>query len=182
MLAINSTKIAQHVMDEINQQKTDRLVPVLDPINPIRSTGDMRPWGTGKPHEPFPKCHINFCVYDFTTWEAHAARTIDDCKHVAAWVKNDHLDFSVFYTFEGVTRRYRPDFIIRLADGRMLLVEVKGRPELPENKAKQRYLDEWTRAVNAHGGFGTWAADQCPDEDAIHDVLEKHGMANAHVH
>ena len=34
--------------------------------------------------------------------------------------------FEILYVFHGVVRKYRPDFLIRLATGKMLVLEVKG--------------------------------------------------------
>jgi type III restriction enzyme len=76
---------------------------------------------------------------------------------VGAWAKNDHLGFEVLYHFAGVTRKYRPDFLIRLRSGTTLVLEVKGQ-ETPEARAKRAALEEWVRAVNADGRFGRWAA------------------------
>jgi type III restriction enzyme len=92
-------------------------------------------------------------VFD-SAWEASDAFVLDDSDHVAAWVKNDHLGFEVLYVYRGVVRKYRPDFLVRLTNGDMLILETKGQ-ETEQDKVKRRYLDEWTEAVNAHGGFGT---------------------------
>ena len=64
--------------------------PLFDRARPIRSTGDMGTWYTGKPCERTERSHINFCVYD-STWEASEAFELDHNRDVAAWVKNDHL-------------------------------------------------------------------------------------------
>ncbi|MCL5045045.1 MAG: hypothetical protein M1336_07145 [Deltaproteobacteria bacterium] len=74
---------------------------------------------------------------------------------VAAWAKNDHLGFEIVYVFKGVVRKYRPDFIIRLASGDYLILETKGR-ESEEDRTKRRFLDQWVRAVNADGRFRRW--------------------------
>ena len=55
----------------------------------------------------------------------------------------------------------------------MLVLETKGQdPE--QDQVKRRYLDEWTQAVSAHGGFGRWrwAVAKAPGE--IRDILIKH--------
>ncbi|CAF0694759.1 hypothetical protein MPNT_170058 [Candidatus Methylacidithermus pantelleriae] len=80
---------------------------------------------------------------------------LDNSNAVSAWVKNDHLGFEVLYVYRGVVRKYRPDFLVRLKNGDMLVVETKGE-DTEQRKVKRRYLDEWTQAVNAHGGFGQW--------------------------
>jgi len=90
-----------------------------------------------------------------STWEASEAFVIDNNIHVDAWVKNDHLGFEIFYAFSGVVRKYRPDFIIRLKSEKYLILETKGKETL-HDKTKRNFLDEWVKAVNQHGGLGTW--------------------------
>ena len=110
------------------------------------------------------RSHINFCVYD-STWEASEAYNLDRSDTVKAWVKNDHLGFEIVYLFRGVVQKYRPDFIIRLANGEHLILETKGQ-ETERDKAKRGFLDEWVRAINEHGGFGKWrwAVSKHPDD------------------
>lgn len=59
------------------------------------------------------------------------------------------------YIFKGVVKKYRPDFIIRLTNGSHLILEAKGQ-DTQQDRTKREFLDEWVRAVNSHGGFGTW--------------------------
>ena len=90
---------------------------------------------------------------------------------IRAWVKNDHLGFEVVYIHAGVVRKYWPDFLIRLANGAMLVLEVKGR-EREEDRTKRRYLEDWCRAVNGHGGFGQWHCAVSRHPGDIQDILE----------
>jgi type III restriction enzyme len=179
MLTLNMNKIVQHVWEAIRFENTVRLEPVIDTQQPVRSTGDMRPWFTGKPNAPTRRSHVNVCVFD-STWEATEAYALDrpGQRHVAAWVKNDHLDFHVWYVFRGVTLKYRPDFLVRLANGANLVLEVKGQ-DSDEARAKRRALAEWVQAVNAHGGFGTWACDVSSDPADVGGILERHGAGAA---
>ncbi|HJX31396.1 MAG TPA: type III restriction endonuclease subunit R, partial [Thermodesulfobacteriota bacterium] len=80
---------------------------------------------------------------------------LDRNPNVAAWVKNDHLGFEILYIFQGVVRKYRPDFIIRLKTGSHLILETKGQ-ETFQDRTKREFLDEWIKAVNEYGGFGKW--------------------------
>jgi len=175
IITLNMSRVVQHVWDAIRQENTERIVPVFDRDHPIRSTGDMRTWYTGKPCERTKKSHINVCVYD-STWEASDAFVLDESEAVAAWVKNDHLGFEVMYVYRGVVRKYRPDFLIRLRNGDMLVLETKGR-DTEQDRVKRQYLKEWTQAVNAHGGFGRWrwAVAKYPGE--IRDVLVQYEKA-----
>jgi len=174
IITLNMSRVVQHVFDAVRQENTERLEPVFDHEHPIRSTGEMRPWYTGKPCERTKKSHINVCVYD-SAWEASDAFLLDDSPAVAAWVKNDHLGFEIPYLYQGVIHKYRPDFLARLSDGEMLILETKGQ-DTEQDQVKRRYLDEWVQAVNAHGGFGRWcwAVARNPGEilDLLHDVCE----------
>ncbi|MFO7726665.1 MAG: hypothetical protein R6V45_14105, partial [Oceanipulchritudo sp.] len=171
IITLNMSRVVQHVWEAVRQENTERITPVFDRDHPIRSTGDMRTWFTGKPCERTRKSHINVCVYD-SAWEASDAFVLDTSNHVAAWVKNDHLGFEVMYVYRGVVRKYRPDFLVRLMNGDMLILETKGQ-ESEQDKVKRRYLDEWAEAVNAHGGFGMWRCAVAKGPGEIRDVLIK---------
>jgi len=108
-------------------------------------------------------------VYD-STWEASDAFALEDSSEVAAWVKNDHLGFEVFYVYRGVVRKYRPDFLVRLRSGDMLVLETKGQ-STEEDEVKHKYLEEWILAVNAHGGFGRWRLAVVRHPGEIRDVI-----------
>lgn len=172
LITLNMTKVVQHIWEAIRFENTEGLEPVYDTSRPIRSTGDMAPWYTSKPCEFTQKSHINFCVMD-STWESSEAFAIDQHPAVDAWVKNDHLGFEVFYVFRGVVRKYRPDFLIRLMNGEHLILETKGK-DTDQDKTKRRFLDEWVRAVNEHGGFGKWRWDVSLDPADVADVIARH--------
>ena len=154
LLTLNMNKVVQHIWEAIRFENSESIEPVFDRDHPIRSTGDMQAWYTGKPCEHTRRSHINMCVFD-STWEASEAFELDHNAHVEAWVKNDHLGFEILYVFAGVVRKYRPDFIIRLKTGDLLILETKGQ-DTQRDKTKRRFLDEWVKAVNEHGGFGKW--------------------------
>jgi len=171
IITLNMSRVVQHLWEAVRQENTERVTSVFDRDHPIRSTGDMRTWFTGKPCERTQKSHINVCVYD-SAWEASDAFMLDTSEHVAAWVKNDHLGFEVLYVYRGVVRKYRPDFLVRLTNGDMLILETKGQ-ESEQDKVKRRYLDEWAEAVNAHGGFGKWRCAVAKGPGEIRDILIK---------
>ncbi len=173
IITLNMSRVVQHVWDAVRQDNTERLTPVFDRDHPIRATGEMRTWYTGKPCERTKKSHINVCVYD-SAWETSDAFVLDDSEHVAAWVKNDHLGFEVLYVYRGVVRKYRPDFLVRLYDGEMLVLETKGQ-DTEQDKVKRRYLDEWAQAVNEHGGFGRWCCAVAKAPGEIRDILQCRG-------
>ena len=177
VLTLNMTKIVHHIGEAIRCENTQRLEPVFDSRRPILSTSNMRPWYTGRPCDPTRRSHINLCVFD-ATHEKNTATELDREKqqHVAAWVKNDHLDFEILYVFQGVVRKYRPDFLIRLTNGTTLALEIKGQ-DTQEAQVKRRFLDEWVRAVSAHGGFGHWAADVSLNPKEVGEILKRHNQS-----
>jgi type III restriction enzyme len=169
IITLSMLRVVQHIWEAVRQENTEKLVPVFDRDHPIRSTGDMRTWYTSKPCERTRKSHINVCVYD-STWEASDAFALDNSSEVAAWVKNDHLGFEVFYVYRGVVRKYRPDFLVRLRSGDMLVLETKGQGTA-EEEVKRQYMEEWILAVNAHGGFGRWRWAVVRHPGEIRDVI-----------
>ncbi len=175
MLTLSMAKIVTHVWKGIVDENAERLVPVFDHDRPIRSTSDMRRWNTRRPNELTKRSHINRCIYD-STWEASDAYHIERSPLVDAWARNDHLGFEVWYVFRGARRRYYPDFLVRLKNGRTLVLETKGEVD-DESKTKRRYLSEWVRAVNEHGGFGEWAEDVAYKPEDIHGILDRHGSS-----
>ena len=153
LITLNMTRVVEHIWQVIHFENVEKLEPVFDTDRPIRSTGDMITWYSSKPCERTEHSHINFCVYD-SAWEAAEAFALDRSPLVEAWVKNDHLGFEVFYVYRGVVRKYRPDFLIRLTSGDMLVLEVKGK-DSEQDRVKREFLDRWVAAVNAHGGVRT---------------------------
>lgn len=170
VITLNMSKLVQHIWEAIRFDNTEALVPIPDDEHPIRSTGDMRPWYTGRPCEFTKRSHINFCVFD-STWESSEAFELDHNANVMAWVKNDHLGFEVVYVFKGIVKKYRPDFLIRLKNNTMLALEVKGQ-DSQENRTKREFLAEWVKAVNTHGGFGQWASAVSFDPKDVGGTLE----------
>lgn len=172
IIILNMTRIVEHIRRAVQCQNTERFEIVLDREHPIRSTGDMRTWYTGKPCERTRKSHINVCVYD-STWEASDAYRLDNSDLVKAWVKNDHLGFEIAYLSQGGIRKYRPDFLVRLVNGDMLILETKGK-ETETDRDKYAYLKEWTQAVTSYGRFGRWHAAVARAPGEIEDILAKY--------
>ncbi len=180
LIMLNMNKVVQHIWNEIRAVNTEALTPVFDKENPIRSSEDIRTWWTSKPNEAFDKSHINFVVVD-SKWEYLEAKTINESNVVKSFVKNDHLNFVVYYNYQGVVRRYFPDFIIKLTTGENLIIETKGQDN-EQNKTKRAYLDEWCRAINQHGGFGKWSWAVSFDPNDLDQILQNSTLSfNGHI-
>lgn len=173
MYLLNMNKIVQHLWGYIRAVQTTKLIPVYDQSRKIRSTADMPRWYTTKPCSITQHSHISHCVFD-SSWEATESYILEKNSHVAAWVKNDHLGFEIIYTFDGVIRKYIPDFLIRLDNGKMLVLETKGQ-ETRRDKVKREALAEWIEAVNNTGEFGLWF------NDVSYDVADVDGIINKYL-
>jgi type III restriction enzyme len=143
------------------------VLPVLRPFDPVGSTDEVDFFTTKSVFGTSPdRCHVNFVALDGkggNSWERAVAKALDTMPSVAAYVKNDHLGFSVPYTYQGITRQYVPDFLVRLDTDepgvtRTLIVEVSGSHKSPGPTAEKAATtrESWVPAVNGHGGFGLW--------------------------
>ena len=137
---------------------------MLDPYNETGSSGKVG-FNTTKTNfwQPKPeRCQINLIVCD-GDWEAAAAQILDSHPAVLRYVKNDHLGFEVPYVFLNQERRYRPDFVAVVDDGRgagdplSLVLEVKGERDAADDAKDDTMRRMWVPAVNAAGRFGRWA-------------------------
>ena len=136
---------------------------MLDPYNPAGSTEHVSfitaktsLWTTDPEKSP-----INYVVCD-SDWEAEFARVVEAHPATLSYVKNQALGFEVPY-FDGVqTRRYLPDFIVRLDDGRgmddplHLVVETKGFRGLDAQFKAETMRALFVPGVNRLGSFGRW--------------------------
>ena len=172
VLTLNMNTIVQHLWEAIRFENALTLEPVFDTERPIRSTTDMLPWYTGKACEHTKRSHINMCVYD-SRWEANESLELDRNPNVRAWVKNDHIGFEITYSFKGIIHKFRPDYLVKLANGTMLILEVKGMDD-QQQQTKREFLAEWVRAINGHGGFGLWAADVSRHPKDVVEILARH--------
>ena len=157
---------------------------ILDPYNPAGSTRYVR-FSTSKPTrwQTDPRrCHVNWAVCD-GDWEAEFCRVVEKHPQVRAYVKNQGLGLEVPYRMGSVSRRYIPDFILLVEDGRVddegqpdplhLVVEIKGfRGE--DAKVKKSTMETyWAPGVNRLGSFGRWAFAEFTDVYALQDDLEE---------
>ncbi len=135
---------------------------ILDAYNPTGSTrfvnfttSKLTRWKTAP-----DKCHINWVIFD-SEWEAEFCRVAEAHPNVRAYVKNHNLGLEVPYLFGSIPRKYIPDFIVQVDDGREdplnLVVEIKGyRGEDAKEKANTMRA-YWVPGVNNLGKYGRWA-------------------------
>lgn len=172
MYIMNMNRIVQHLWNYIKLEQTEKNVPVYDPNKRVRSTADMMTWYTSKPCFITQKSHISHCVFD-STWEATESYKLENNPHVSAWVKNDHLGFEIVYIFDGVVRKYLPDFLIKLDNGKTLVLETKGQ-ETRRDVEKLKTLNEWVEAVNGAKEYGVWCNDVSYNVADVDGIIAKY--------
>jgi type III restriction enzyme len=175
LLSLNVDILVQHLLRFVVEQNQERIEPVFDEEFPIGSTRSMRTWYTTKVCHPTQRSQISHMVAD-SAWEQYGANLLETSDLVAAYAKNDHLGFQIYYLWNGARRRYIPDFLIRLTNGKTLVLEVKGE-DSEQNRAKRSALDAWVKGVNSKGGFGAWCWDVAFQPAQMHDIVQKHGAA-----
>ena len=160
----------QHVADQAaeriylacqaGQLGQPRTKAILDPYNPEGSSVHVQ-FNTSKPcyATDAGRCHVNFVVED-SGWEAEFARVAEAHPAVRAYVKNQGLGFEVPYRDGDTARHYRPDFIVRIDDGRAdllnLVVEIKGFRGGDAQLKAETMRGLFVPGVNNLGRFGRW--------------------------
>jgi type III restriction enzyme len=151
--------------------------PILPVIEKYRNTGSTKEvmFRTVKDYFATTKSHVSHVALD-SNWEKTYAYDFESNPHVISYVKNDHLDFTIPYEFEGRRHDYYPDYIVRVVtkDGYIinLVLEVKGY-ESEKDRAKITGAQRWVEAVNFHGGFGIWRFVGCTSRNLAEAVIEK---------
>jgi type III restriction enzyme len=134
---------------------------ILDAYNPTGTTAHVN-FTTSKEtrwQTDARKSHVNWAVCD-SDWEVEFCRVVETSPKVRAYVKNQNLGLEVPYLMGSTARKYIPDFIVQVDDGREdplnLIVEIKGyRGEDAKEKANTMRA-YWVPGVNNLGKFGRW--------------------------
>jgi type III restriction enzyme len=137
---------------------------VLDAYNPTGSTIHVK-FNTSKTSRwqtDSRRCHVNWVILD-SDWEAEFCRIAESHPRVRSYVKNQNLGLEVPYRYGSEMRKYIPDFIVLVDDGKgddnllHLIVEIKGyrREDAKEKKATME--NYWVPGVNNNGQYGRWA-------------------------
>jgi type III restriction enzyme len=95
-----------------------------------------------------------------STWEHYTAQLLEKRADVAAYAKNDHLGFQLQYLWRGSRRKFVPDFLIRLSNGKHLALEIKGKMLTRIVASTWRSTLGCERSMHAVAsvlGVGTWS-------------------------
>ena len=152
-------------------------LPVLNSFQSFVSTKDVN-YQTTLPVVPLVKSHLNLGSWR-SKWEADTMEMLEDFDFVEAFAPNDqHVGLTVPYEYQQQRHVYVPDFVVRLRNEKMVLLEIKGRGgeiRAPDQVlAKNAAARKWVAAVNNNGRFGTWEFEICRDLAKLRGALAKH--------
>ncbi len=137
---------------------------MLDAYNPSGSTMHVN-FNTSKKDRwetDARRCHVNWVILD-SDWEAEFCRVAEAHPKVVAYVKNHNLGLEVPYRYGSETRKYLPDFIVKIDDGKgeddllNLIVEIKGYRREDAKEKKSTMDVYWVPGVNNLKNYGRWA-------------------------
>lgn len=169
--------IVSRLCDAIRPDTEAGEAPILPRIERYRAEGSTNEimFRSVKNTYATEKSQVNYVVAD-SGWEHQYAYDFEKNPNVLAYVKNDHLDFTIPYEYEGVDRSYYPDFIIRFktVEGYVInvILEVKGF-ESEKDRAKIPAAERWVEAVNYNGNYGVWRYRVCKSRTSADATLAK---------
>lgn len=161
-------RITAGILRELEGERPIKAQP--DPYNPIGSTSHVN-FNTSKQDRwetDSRLCQVNWVILD-SDWEAEFCRAVEAHPRVKSYVKNHNLGFEVPYRMGSETRKYRPDFIVKVNDGRgdddllNLVVEIKGYRGEDAKDKKSTMENYWVPGVNNSGQYGRWAFAEFTD-------------------
>lgn len=144
----------------------ERIKAILDPYNPKSSTRFVNFTTSKDTYKTDHRTHISHVVCD-SDWEAELARVLETHPRVIAFAKNQGLGFDVPYRDGSTSRRYVPDFLVRLDvdsdDPLNLILETKGYRKGDAQLKAETMRTMWVPGVNNLGEFGRWAFEEFVD-------------------
>ena len=121
---------------------------------------------------------MNWAICD-SEWEAEFCRVAEAHPQVIRYTKNYNTGFEVPYRYGSEVRRYVPDFIVVVDDGRgpggdplHLVVETKGYRRQDAREKASTMNTYWVPGVNHLRSYGRWAFVEFTDVYQMGDELE----------
>ncbi|MFZ1947122.1 MAG: DEAD/DEAH box helicase family protein [bacterium] len=139
--------------------------PILSRFKPVGTTAEIDTTTKRNVHST-QRSHVNAVVLD-SSWEQAAAFYLEQqADHVFCYVRNAPAFLLIPYEYEGVDQRYEPDYLVRLRNGKTILLEIKGEED-DSDKAKHQAARRWIAAVNNWGRLGSWDFLVCRDPHVL---------------
>jgi type III restriction enzyme len=161
-------RIRERLLEAIlpdEQQGEAPIQPLLNRFKPIGTTADIDTTTKRSVHSTL-RSHVNAVVLD-SSWEQAAAFYLEQqTDHASCYVRNVPSFLVIPYEYEGVDQTYEPDYLVRLTNGKTVILEMKG-AEDDQDKAKYQAARRWVTAVNNWGRLGKWDFLVCRDPHAL---------------
>ena len=144
------------------------LMPLLNRYKPMGTSAEVD-FKTTRPCYATEHSHVNQVVLDTETWEASTAFRLEQLAQegkIICYLRNDHLGLAIPYEYGGIDHSYEPDFLVRVAEGRTVVLEVKGYID-NQTRAKHDAAARWVMAANNWGELGHWKFEVVKDPVAI---------------
>jgi len=167
------TRTVERLVDAITPNESEGetpLLPILNRYKPMGSTSDVH-FKTTRPVHPTIRSHINQVVLDTGTWERAAAFRLEQCASVAFYARNDHMEFTIPYEYQGLSHNFVPDYLVRLKNDLTVVVEIKGFQD-DRVRAKHQAAKKWAQAVNNWGRLGRWHFHVCTDPQLLDKEMD----------
>jgi type III restriction enzyme len=161
-------RIIERLVDAIEpdeEQGEVPIQPILTRFKPIGTTAEID-FTTKRSVHSAQRSHTNAVVLD-SSWEQAAAFYLEQqIDHVFCYVRNVPAFLLIPYEYEGVDERYEPDYILRLMNGKTVVLEIKGEED-DRDRAKYQAARRWVSAVNNWGRLGVWDFLVCRDPHGL---------------
>lgn len=165
-------RIKERLLAAIVPDETQGEMPLLPTLNrhkPLGTTADVN-FTTRRNVHNTQSSHINAVVLD-SAWEQTAAFYLEQQKGmVYSYAKNEPSFLRIPYEYEGVPHSFEPDYLVRLINGKTLILEMKGE-EQDKDRAKYQAAQRWIQAVNNWGRSGIWIFVSCRDPQLLPRLL-----------
>jgi len=178
-LEVYSRQVVERIRDNIlpDAAKDSKLIPVLNRFKKHFTTAAAN-YQTTRPVVDLTKSHLNRAMIQ-SGWEADAVEILEDLDAVLYYAPNDrHVGLMVPYEYDGESRAYEPDFVVCLAGGKTVMLEIKGGKgkihDPNQVYAKNAAAKKWCTAVTNLGRYGEWAFEICEDLQQLRKMLLKH--------
>ena len=138
------------------------LLPILNRYKPIGTHGGgglqddaALPRDRQEPHQPGRARQ---------PWRGRRARPSgwSRASAVAFYARNDHLGLLIPYEYMGIDHAYEPDFLVRLANGVTVVLEIKGFED-DQTKAKHNAAKRWVDGGQQLGPVGAVGVPRLPE-------------------
>lgn len=168
-------RVVDRLLEAIEPADSEEEAPLLPVLNRYRETGSTSQvnFKTTKSCHPVQYSHLNQYAFDTETWEQSAAFFLEklaDEGILKCHARNERMEFTIPYEFEGTSHAYEPDFLAQTQEGTTLIIEIKGR-ETEKDRQKHQAAKRWVKAVNNWGEMGEWDFEVCSDPQTLEQSI-----------